>query len=132
MPVEFRIDLGVEKVLVRMHRNGAAQEPFIGNMHGYGVVAHYLGAKVMLVYFQGDVLADQGVPAGLDYLVALGLLDGGTFACKRSEILFQFGAQGIVGGRLGPGSYGQGKGAGKHRNPFLSTHNFTPSGIKAE
>ena len=81
----------------------------------------------MVVDFQGNVLAYQGVTAGLYEEVALVVLDGRRLSGKRRKILLQLGAKLRI--LLGPRSKGDDARTYSQDKLF---HSFTPFGMNAE
>ena len=93
------------------------------------VVAHDLGLQIMVVDLQRDELPREGILAGLDEEVALGVLDAQRLSGQSGEILFELRAQRLVPLVLrGERERGE-KGRQGQQKAF---HNTTPSGMKAE
>ena len=95
--VEVREDARVHQVFLRLHGDGAGEEPFVCDVHGHGVVSHNLGAEIVVVDFDGYVLTNKGILARVNEIVALCALDRGRFSGQGREVFFQLGAQFGIG-----------------------------------
>ena len=83
----------------------------------------------MVVDLQRDELPREGILAGLDEEVALGVLHGDRVPGQGGEILFQLGAQGREAVLLRLERENEEYGQEGRQEPF---HSSTPSGMKAE